>query len=389
MKERGSSWRGEEAIGIEKFPSEGIEKVVIAPAARELLDPSVRHLATENFIAERVFITVPKDQAEEISYTPSEHGRTIFLERGRYPYSGMLGSVILGKGGWLSGRFYGDWPLPHKKIAWGLETKWDADGDLEVNEVLLNHHFFASLTLGYAVLNERYLKTFLEKRWGKSKLVNQVFKTLNRFERSKPVFSLRLGGTLYRLYDDEVGFLEGPKTRPRLGAGSRILSYMIKNNFPLMRDVCAMSGEKKQSIVAVLKKIADGEKVSMDGLETYLKFLYAIFARNIMALRGVWKDKRILYHVDGMSLAKPKDIDTSFMQYDFDMSYDYNKPEKRELNTQIEMYTYNSAALITNVLDSLKEAGLFTKEAKRFVQDDLIVDPIIGKISKLARGAQI
>lgn len=334
-------------VSVEKFPRELSDGVVINPEASNFLSNDQRYIATEDFILDSVGLTIPQqaNTSPDVSniLTPAIYGRAVATRLGRIPYANLMGEQIVFKGVGISGDHYPDeqskdyvfngyWTNQINPSGYVFQS--DNSVDMEVSNKMLAEGARSSLNLGYIVVNENKFKRFVEDRWGKlDKSVSKaMISSIEQYQSqnssdSRMIISARVGGTVQRtelllnLMSNSFGGKEPDAylknlARGNIAHGARLM-YEESINFPksfsrYLNNIDISDAQSVLKMVSGYKQLKRQHTEVMTEIVTGMTKVDGDIIKKIGA-----KDENLLSLF--MFYSAVKDIDFSFIHYDYDV----------------------------------------------------------------------
>ncbi len=371
---KSSSREAAEGVVAERglLPDRCIRSVRLEGSTIEQLEPEFQEIITEDWLRSQAKVSVPL--AEGDKYLCLKYfGRTIPVAYGRIVARNQIFSVILEKGGWLSGNKYNK---PNLGVdPEGLFGVADSETDAKVAEELSSQGFRCSLSLGRVELDLGMTRRYLANCWQENKeMHDQVYQSFNRIESNNdiPALDFRLGGVTERLGDMSEVFVLGRRNRAAMAVAARMIAEEIEL-FP--QNYRVFLGRPNQ--ISRYRQVFDevSQRGSIPAIEDYYYFLdyyMAIGKKNAWAL-GRFVDNRRSAGVYVPSaieffLSQTKDIDLAGFTYDFELIKEKNKSEESRSVVEIRReyliawryaMTYWNETFVTGLFDTKELRVLF------------------------------
>lgn len=360
-------------VRVSEVPGSLITDAWVNPLALDSLQGPAKQYACEDYFIQSARLSVPRTFAAESRYVPLSHGRVLPVGYDVIPYESMIGTVIQSKGNWFSGAKYAkyEYLYPHVDKFCGIETQWDADGDIEVSNALIPHEFRAALILGYVVLDERKMEQWLCDNWlsadfSTNNLVEQIFHNIREADYGPPVIAFRVGGTLPRiinnLYPDEQQ-IRTFQQHLRHGAITHLLE--LEHGSEGIKRAIQLSGQPMEKVRDTLISIVESNPLPMSHIDRHNEFLCAIIALNAYAVYQATQYTTNL-SFEASDIGSAKDTDTALVWYDGDNAW-------REPDEQANPLD-NGGTYLLKAIKTLEEYWILLKKAQ--VTSDFNLDHI-------------
>ena len=316
-------------MGVEAAPRSIISDIVVNDAARELLPKDVQYLASPDYFAKNILMSVPAGEAPHHILSPVTSGRCVPVAFGVIPFGDKLGRVISGKGSWVSGNLVqgDDFDFVGLRHA-GLLSVEGAKYDTNLSNALLADGFRSSLHLGYCVFNGPELKSWIRQKWANKSLSSKIDSSFAQLDKDlgDPAYLFRIGGSTER----QVGpiMIGGQNVDNRKISEMRLASRLLllesqTPGFQLNRIMNRSEEWIRQDVLdatAALTKLATGTGISGQEFTAYMHMLFYIYAENIIALG---RENYSGLDIDQLSL--DKDTDLGIFAYDYDAAFPDNE----------------------------------------------------------------
>ncbi|MFA9289066.1 MAG: hypothetical protein ACEQSA_04260 [Weeksellaceae bacterium] len=296
--------KNDRIVYAERLPHNVIDEVIVNPLAVEMLDNSHKALASTDGIIENTFIMVPPGSGDAAFFSPPRWTRTVTIDSDVYPYGGMIGTVLSGKGCTITGSDYLMKRGTITSTPWGYFGDKDAAKDMYLSNLLLQTGARVALPLGYAVINHEKVKEWLQSRWGNNdrfKFRNTQLNTVIR-NGDHMAYYLRIGGSRVRLdsKDNKIVANEMQRIAP----------------FILQESVNNPASLSKESL-HFFTKVANQSPLQENDMFGYVAWAASVVTQNMKALYALYRQGHT-YDQLGEILASRKDICLGLFHQDFE-----------------------------------------------------------------------
>lgn len=320
-------------VGVETLPLSCIEEIVNNPEARNFLPKSLAYLASQDWLASNIRMSVPVNQGSYSILAPICWGRAIPIGCGILPFgkeTPMVGRIVSGKGSWFSGFLTKnlDWAGTPGNTFYGLLSQDGASGDVIVSNALLSSGFRSALHFGYAILKTKQLQEWTYKQWlgtDVSKYIEEMFSRLNDSNSGLPAYLFRISGSMER-FDYLYPNWEAPvREAHEFSIANRLMLLEAhESNSFISRTLAALpdSDLTYQAIDALAKR----QPLTSQQLRAYILFNAAILARNARAISRAIKLIPSC-KIDGAEIGQAKDLDIALFSCDYDVAIEGRSSE--------------------------------------------------------------
>ncbi len=306
-------------IGMTALPPDIISEIVVHPDANEHISRELAKLATKDFAAANIWMSVPLDRAIRHILTADSYGRVVPIGVGAIPFGPipMLGRILTGKGSWLGGVYQKK--MSESQILGlhhaGLLSVAGAEDDMMISTVLAKHGYRTAFHLAYAVLHPEKLRAWLLDQWhgtNHEAIIEKSFAELAK-DNQQPAYLWRIGGSIERYGDLIEKKVVRQRLRVEIAQSARLMlaETRMKNSYlaHLIPHV------DMQNVLATL---ASHQPISFAQYETLGHIVNTIFAQNTYAFTETNKELALQRRgLSGFGL-QFKDIDWAHFCCDYD-----------------------------------------------------------------------
>ena len=310
-------------------PPECLGEPFINKEAINLLAPNVKHIASKEYLLSLAMMTVSKDSQGSKILTQKMSGRTTVVRHGLIEYADNIGSIVIEKGGWLSGEKFVDGcnnsRIDKDMTPWGLYGSKESLNDIKLSTALVKNGFRAALSIGFIPLNPDKTRDWLLSKFeGNLKMKDAIDKSflIVKDNGDIPVLDFRVGGVERRI-DDYNSKSDISVSRGFLAHSARLIKEEMSKYPKKYKDALSKS-ENLDNYLLVLDKV--GKRVPLNEKELVLYFdIYMAIGRNNKSSlekflrRRSWLDIGIN---DSFAtyITQSKDIDFAGFTYDFEQA---------------------------------------------------------------------
>lgn len=288
------------------------------------LDPISSRLLTKKWLRSQAKVSVPQGSDGQKFLGLETFGRVMPSAYGKMVVGNCIYSVILEKGGWLSGEKYNK-PQPSTNVE-GLVELSESRFDASVAEELAECGFRCALPLGRVGLETVETKAFLENAWKRNDAmliqINDSFRRINE-SGNVPALDFRLGGVVERIGDVYGVLEENDRNKAAVATASRVVAEEIKQ-FPDKYSSYLNSPNEIIKYKEVFEKVASRKgRLTEEDYYYFMDYYMAIGKANAQALEKFVDKKRksgenVVENIENL-LSNPKDTDLAGYSYDFDV----------------------------------------------------------------------
>jgi hypothetical protein len=207
----------------------------------------------------------------------------------------------------------------------GFFGERDAKSDMKISNAMLSLGGRVALPLGYVVVGHQSLRQYLASRWGADRF-SLIEKNISVVEQNKDrvVIYFRLGGSRARLYFTREGEIPSPEfMKQELALGASLLLNQYNNYPKQMEQVWPNSPYDAHRAFSGLSSIAGKKQILKSDVAPIIEFASRSIVLQESYLKKVgetignsWFERFVF----GSYSNGAKDIDTSFIHYDFEIS---------------------------------------------------------------------
>lgn len=307
-------------VGLALVPPELIRHVSSNKTARDMLPKNAKYLTSPDFLRTHVYMSVPFEFAEHVALTPFCSGRAVILGVGHFPYGEAVGTVLSGKGSWVSGAMIERMKYQQGVSADhpGLLSLDGANTDTRISNALIAHGFRSALHPGYVVFDNESLKSWLLYRWRPYvSVVNRSIWDLQKIGENA-AYLFRLGGSTERLANYLGGRRDGRMKAEIKQSAVLFLTEMTMENSQVSRAAIDI-GDLRPKAIGALTNLSRGKRISNSEYRALAHFGAALFGRNANAM-AVASRELTGEHIIGSQLSEGKDVDVVLFSYDYDVA---------------------------------------------------------------------
>lgn len=347
--------------GFEMLPIDIVADIQINDAALDLLPKEFKYLGSSDYFTKNIRMSVPDGESADHVLTPNNFGRTIPLACGVIPFGSSetgwhLGRILTGKGSFVAGnsirRMLDQGITPIGDVHLGLLSVQGARDDMVIANAMLTNGFRSALHLGYAILDDTRLKTWLGSRWIEDNHRDILDNSFTRVkENGGSAYLIRLGGSLERMdYGDIPTRAKSRRLYTEIKQSSRLMA--LECSYPkshLRRITSAL--RKPDVALTALRKISEGIYLTPSECNGYIDFLSVLIGKNASALHAA--EKSLGYRLSGKHISEAKDLDLTLFSYDYDSSKESGAMRFVSDEENIQGYLYETTSVIDTFVSEL------------------------------------
>lgn len=348
--------------GIETAPRDLITGVNVNPAARDLLPASLKYLATEDFLASHVLLTVPTETAQRRIINPFHFGRSLPIAFGIMPFELGVGRVLTGKGSWIGG----DVPERYKRryldpnTHYGLLSTDGAREDTIISTQLLAGGFRSALHTGYVVFHETKLHDWIAEKW-KQKIRRNFIDHCFALAAlgGGPAYLYRIGATTERC-DPQILDRKAPRKRKTeiRRAAQCILCEEALPNSHVAQALRKFDKPSQRTILGSFNHIVQNIPLDTAQEQAIFQFVCAMFGQNATGIIAANKQLESL-KLKGNYVSSNKDVDLGLFSYDYDAAQYRDMPSDPSENK--ELYIEQVEQVVFDYMECIIDYQLDTR----------------------------